>query len=104
MEDTAVPQSRTLLRLPGIPTIDVLRITAGLSCDGDTIAMIAATNTSIEDLVLGGIPGIPKITLHNQVLAYTVGADFLRPFEHAAEGETRSVHPGGRGIDSQRAQ
>lgn len=34
----------------------VLWLTAGLSCDGDTIAMTAATQPSIEDLVLGAIP------------------------------------------------
>ena len=39
--------------------------------------MTAATNPSIEDLVLGAIPGIPKVILHNPVLAYTVGDDFL---------------------------
>jgi hypothetical protein len=36
--------------------IAVLWITAGLSCDGDTIAMTAATQPSIEDLVRGAIP------------------------------------------------
>ena len=36
-----------------IQEIDVLWINAGLSCDGDTIAMTAATQPSIEDLVLG---------------------------------------------------
>ena len=41
---------------PPFPEIDVLWITAGLGCDGDTIAMTAATQPSIEDMVLGGIP------------------------------------------------
>ena len=36
---------------PVIAEIDVLWITAGLGCDGDTIAMTAATQPSIEDIV-----------------------------------------------------
>ena len=36
-----------------IREIDVLWITAGLGCDGDTIAMTAATQPSIEDILLG---------------------------------------------------
>src|SRR6185312_9286157 len=70
-----------------IQEIDVLWITAGLGCDGDTISMTAATQPSLEDLVLGAIPGIPKVNFHNPVLAYAVGDDFLRRFEEAAEGK-----------------
>ena len=67
--------------------MDVLWITAGLGCDGDTIAMTAATNPSIEDLVLGGIPGVPAIRLHNPCLAYANGDEFMRIFHRAAAGE-----------------
>ena len=35
--------------------IDILWITAGLGCDGESIAMTAATQPSVEDLVLGAI-------------------------------------------------
>ena len=51
-----------------IEEIDILWITAGLGCDGDTIAMTAATQPSIEDIVLGIIPGIPKVHFHNCLL------------------------------------
>jgi hydrogenase small subunit len=67
--------------------IDVLWITAGLGCDGDTVSMTAATLPSIEDLVLGAIPGVPKVTLHNPCLAYDNGEDFMRHFHRAAAGE-----------------
>ena len=67
--------------------LDILWITAGLGCDGDTIAMTAATQPSIEDLVLGAIPRIPEVTLHNPVLAYEVGDHFLDPFHRAAQGK-----------------
>ena len=69
-----------------IETIDVLWITAGLSCDGDTVAMTAATQPSVEDLVLGAIPGVPKVTLYNPCLAYDNGDDFMRHFHDAAAG------------------
>jgi hydrogenase small subunit len=66
--------------------IDILSITGGLGCDGDTIAMTAATQPSIEDVVLGGIPGIPKVNFHNPFLAYEVGEDFMKFFHDAAAG------------------
>jgi hydrogenase small subunit len=76
--------------------IDVLWITAGLSCDGDTISMTAATQPSLEDLALGIIPGIPKVNFHNPVLAYQVGETSLP--SGAREGKS-TVHPRRRRLD-----
>jgi hydrogenase small subunit len=70
-----------------IRELDILWITAGLSCDGDTVSMTAATQPSIEDVVRGNLPGLPRVRLHNPVLAYEVGAEFLETFERAARGE-----------------
>ena len=67
--------------------IHVLWLTAGLGCDGDTIAITAATQPSIEDIVMGVIPGIPKVHLHNPVLAYENGDDFVQNFYLAKEGK-----------------
>ena len=67
--------------------IDVLWITAGLGCDGDTIAMTAATQPSIEDLLLGALPWVPRLRLHNAFLDPRNGDEFLRPFHRAARGE-----------------
>jgi len=69
-----------------IHEIDVLWINAGLSCDGDTIAMTAATQPSIEDLIVGNLPWIPKINFHNLFMAYENGDEFLKRFHLAAEG------------------
>src|SRR6476659_4613462 len=66
--------------------IDILWITAGLGCDGDTIAMTAATQPSIEDLVMGALPGVPRLCLHNPVLAREYGDEFLVRFHASAEG------------------
>ncbi len=67
--------------------IVVLWITAGLGCDGETIALTGATQPSLEELILGGLPGIPRLVLHNPLLAYEVGEEFLAPFHRAARGE-----------------
>src|SRR5882672_7121528 len=67
--------------------IDILWITAGLGCDGDTIAMTAATQPSLEDVLLGALPGLPTVRLHNPVLAYANGEAFLAPFRRAVAGE-----------------
>ncbi len=83
------PTTREKGRAPAIPEVDVLWITAGLSCDGDSVSVTAATQPSIEDLVMGMIPGLPKVNLHNPVLAYATGEDFLVPFRAAAEGKAK---------------
>jgi hydrogenase small subunit len=70
-----------------IDEMHIVWITAGLGCDGDTIALTAATNPSIEDLLRGALPGIPKVHLHNPVLAYEVGSEFVGIMERAANGE-----------------
>src|SRR5262245_20704343 len=73
-------------RPPAIAEMDVLWLTAGLGCDGDTVAITAATQPSIEDLVLGAIPGLPKVHFRNPVLAYENADEFVGFFHRAAEG------------------
>src|SRR5437016_5795322 len=86
MTEADAPYGRKTQRPPAVAQVDILWLTAGLGCDGDTISKTAATQPSIEDLVLGAIPGLPKIVLHNPVLAYHVGDDFLRPWREAEKG------------------
>ncbi|HZQ47893.1 MAG TPA: hydrogenase expression protein HypE [Verrucomicrobiae bacterium] len=71
---------------PDIKEIHILWTPDGMSCDGDTISITAATLPSIEDLVMGAIPGLPKIHLHNRVLAPANGLDYMKPWFEAAEG------------------
>ena len=68
-----VPYGRVTQKPPAIPEIHILWMTSGLSCDGDTVSITAAMQPSIEDVILGAIPGLPKVHLHNPVLAYEVG-------------------------------
>src|SRR3984893_5818417 len=71
-QERASPVLEPVAKTP-IAEIDVLWITAGLGCDGDTIAMTAATQPSIEDVVSGGLPWIPKVNFLNPFLAIENG-------------------------------
>jgi len=71
----------------GVDEVHILWISEGLSCDGDTVSVTAASQPSIEDVVLGLIPGIPKVHLYNKVLAYETGDRYLEPFRKAARGQ-----------------
>ena len=86
MGDSNIRQTGQLRSAAPIAEIDILWMTAGLGCDGETIAMTGATQPSIEDLVLGHLPWIPKVKFYNPFLAYENGDDFVRPFREAAEG------------------
>ncbi len=86
MARATVPYGRKTQREPAVKLIDVLWITAGLGCDGDSVAITAATQPSIEDIVLGAIPGLPKVRLHNPVLAYENGDDFMKAWYDADQG------------------
>jgi len=68
-------------------TAHVIWMTTGLSCDGDSVAMTSATNPSLEDIIQGVIPGMPRVVVHNPVLAYEVGAEFMEAWYQAERGE-----------------
>lgn len=67
--------------------IDILRLTAGLGCDGDTIAMAPATQPGIEGLVLGAIPWLPKVNVRNPFLAMENGDEFPGFFHCPEQGQ-----------------
>jgi hydrogenase small subunit len=87
MATESIPYGRRTQSAPAISEIHILWLSAALGCDGDTVAITAATQPSLEDLVLGAIPGLPRVHFHNPVLAYEVGDDFLAIFHQAARGE-----------------
>ena len=70
MADIAPPK-------PADPTVHVLWINAGLSCDGDSVALTAAMQPSIEDIALGGLPGLPKVQFHWPLVDFQVGDEFM---------------------------
>ena len=59
---------------------------AGMSCDGCSVAVTGATNPSVEELLAGTIPGLPRAVLHHPVLSVSAGAGFTRAFAAAADG------------------
>jgi hydrogenase small subunit len=70
--------------------VHILWINAGLSCDGDSVALTAATQPSIEEIVLGALPGLPKIAVHWPLIDFECGkgADtFIDWFYKAERGE-----------------
>src|SRR3982750_4001933 len=86
MSSPSPPYGRSTQRPPAVKELHVLWITAGLSCDGDSVSITAATQPSVEEVLLGAIPGLPKVHLHNPVLAYEVGDDFLKYYYQAEQG------------------
>ena len=60
---------------------------AGMSCDGCSIAVVGATNPSVESLINGSVAGMPKVILHHSVLSVESGEDFIRDYARAANGE-----------------
>ncbi len=71
----------------GVEEVHILWISEGMSCDGDTVSVTAASQPAIEDVLMGAIPGIPRVHLHNKVLAYETGDDFVEHFRKAERGE-----------------
>jgi hydrogenase small subunit len=74
-------------KLAPLVEVHVLWLTQGLGCDGDSVSVTAAEQPSIEDILLGAIPGLPKVHLHNPVLAYEVGDEFMEAFYKADRGD-----------------
>ena len=66
--------------------IHVLWMTGGLGCDGESVAMTAATTPSLEDLLSGVIPDSPRVVMHNPVLAFENGDDFMQAWYDAEDG------------------
>jgi hydrogenase small subunit len=66
--------------------VHVVWLTSGLGCDGDSVAMTAATSPSLEDLLHGTLPGMPRIVIYNPVLAFETGEEFMQAFRDAADG------------------
>ena len=82
-----VPYGRKRNARPTSKKIHIVWMTSGLGCDGDSVSITAATQPSVEDVVMGAIPGLPKVHLHNPVLAYEVGDDFMKYWYMAEQGK-----------------
>src|ERR1700745_1915924 len=83
----AAPYGRKTQKNSPVSGVHFVWITTRLRCDGDSVSITAAMQPSIENIVLGAIPGLPKVHLHNPVLAYEVGDDFMKHWYLAEEGK-----------------
>jgi len=68
-------------------TAHVIWMTTGLGCDGDSVAMTSATSPSLEDIITGAIPGMPRVVVHTPVLAFENGAEFMQAWYDAEAGK-----------------
>src|ERR1700760_400592 len=55
------------------PVLHILWMNAGLSCDGDSVALTAATQPSIEEIALGALPGLPTVAVHWPLIDFESG-------------------------------
>src|SRR5487761_1503155 len=74
------------------PVVHILWMNGGLGCDGDSVALTAATQPSIEEIVLGALPGLPKIQVHWPLIDFECGPEtgadnFIRWWHAADRGE-----------------
>ena len=74
------------------PVVHILWINAGSSCDGDSVALTAATQPSIEEIALGALPGLPKVAVHWPLIDFECGPEtgadnFIEWFHKADRGE-----------------
>jgi hydrogenase small subunit len=60
---------------------------AGMSCDGCTVSATGATAPSVESLILGAHPGLPRVVLHHPVVNVEAGPNYMRPHVEALTGD-----------------
>jgi hydrogenase small subunit len=81
------PKQKIDVAGPPINELNILWITAGLSCDGESVSLTAATQPSIEDLVMGGLPGIPTIHFYNPFYSFENADEYIALLEMAEAGK-----------------
>lgn len=60
---------------------------AGMSCDGCTVSVTGAQAPSVESLLLGAHPGLPRVILHHPVVNVESGPHYMKAAEKAIKGE-----------------
>ncbi|HVM00168.1 MAG TPA: hypothetical protein VM324_12825 [Egibacteraceae bacterium] len=60
---------------------------AGMSCDGCSVSVTGATTPSLESLLLGTHPGLPRIVLHHPVINHESGSHYAAAAVRAVNGE-----------------
>lgn len=74
--------------MPSETVVHVLWMNGGLGCDGDSVALTAATQPTIEEIALGALPGLPKVAVHWPLIEYSLGGEeFMSWWYKAEKGE-----------------
>ncbi len=66
-----------------VKEVHILWITAGLGCDGESVSITAATQPGIEDIVMSGLPNIPKVRFLNPFYSYENADEYIAFLESA---------------------
>ena len=87
MEDMLAPAAKAgpTSRLGPLEKIHVFWF-AGMSCDGCSVAVTGAQAPSVESLMLGAHPGLPRMILHHPVLNVEAGPWYVKAQEDAIRG------------------
>jgi hypothetical protein len=83
-------------------TAHVLWMTVGLSCEGDSVAMTSATSPSLEDIITGAIPGMPKVVVPQPGPRLRVRRRLRPGLVRRRAGQARPLRPRSRGLARQR--
>jgi hydrogenase small subunit len=59
---------------------------AGMSCDGCSVAVTGAQAPKLESLMMGAVPGLPRVVLHHPVVNLESGPVYERAAEQAIQG------------------
>src|SRR4051794_30582402 len=59
---------------------------AGMSCDGCSVAVTGAQAPTLEGLLMGAHPGLPRVVLHHPVVNLESGPAYERAAEQAIQG------------------
>ncbi len=59
---------------------------AGMSCDGCSVAVTGAQAPTLEGLMMGAHPGLPRVVVHHPVLNLESGPAYERAAEQAIQG------------------
>ncbi len=74
---------------PKLDKIETLYVAwlAGASCDGCSISVLGATKPSLEDLLGGKLPGIPKVVLMHTALSMESGYEYIENLKRCERSE-----------------
>jgi hydrogenase small subunit len=65
---------------------------AGMSCDGCSVSVTGATAPSVESLLMGAHPGLPRLILHHTVINLESGPTYLEAHQKALQGSLEAPY------------